>query len=97
MKTTIFNFLCRKYAQSADRRQQGMGLQYMTAETHDLSEQLSRHWENLVQEALVFSPDETRVIMSYGDKRGWIGIHQATVNMLRAKLLKADEYKARSE
>ncbi len=43
MKTTIFNFLCRKYTQSADKRQQEMGLQYMTA---DLSKQLATFFRN---------------------------------------------------
>lgn len=46
MKTTLFNFLCRKYTQSADKRQQEMGLQYMTAETHDLSKQLATFFKN---------------------------------------------------
>lgn len=37
----IFEFLCRKYVQRADRRQKAMGLQYTEAETHDLARELA--------------------------------------------------------
>lgn len=37
----IFAFLCRKYVQRADERQMGLGLQYMSAETHDLATALA--------------------------------------------------------
>jgi hypothetical protein len=33
-----FQFLCKKYVQRADDRQKTLGLQYTTAETHDLAE-----------------------------------------------------------
>lgn len=33
-----FQFLCKKYVQHADDRQKTLGLQYTTAETHDLAE-----------------------------------------------------------
>lgn len=38
----IFEFLEQKYIQRADARQKEMGLQYMTAETHDLSRELAK-------------------------------------------------------
>lgn len=40
------NFLCRKYTQAADKRQQEMELQYTTAETHDLSAELAKFFRN---------------------------------------------------
>lgn len=46
MKDLIFNFLCRKYTQAADKRQQEIGLQYTTAETHDLSAELAKFFRN---------------------------------------------------
>ncbi len=36
-----FLFLLRKYVQSADDRQRAMGLQYTTAETHDLAKEIT--------------------------------------------------------
>lgn len=39
---TIFEFLQRKYGQSADARQKALGLVYMTAETHDLAKEIAR-------------------------------------------------------
>jgi hypothetical protein len=47
-ETAIFEFLTRKYVQQADERQRDMGLQYMTAETHDLASELARFVEHLV-------------------------------------------------
>jgi hypothetical protein len=38
----IFTFLDEVYVQSADARQKDMGLQYMTAETHDLAKIMTR-------------------------------------------------------
>lgn len=38
----LFDFLCRKYTQRSDARQQAMGLQYTTAETRDLAEEIAR-------------------------------------------------------
>lgn len=38
----IFEWLQRKYGQSADARQKAMGLVYMTAETHDLAKELAK-------------------------------------------------------
>ena len=42
MVEEIFDFLNRKYVQRADGRQKEMGLQYMTAETHDLAKEIGR-------------------------------------------------------
>ena len=42
LEATLFAFLCRKYVQRNDARQGAMGLQYTTAETHDLAAQLAR-------------------------------------------------------
>lgn len=39
---TIFDWLTRKYVQRADDRQKAMGLQYTTAETHDLAHELAK-------------------------------------------------------
>jgi hypothetical protein len=38
----FFNFLCRKYTQTADQRQREMELQYTRAETHDLAREIAR-------------------------------------------------------
>lgn len=38
----LFAFLVRKYTQRSDARQTSMGLQYMSAETHDLASELVR-------------------------------------------------------
>lgn len=38
----LFAFLCRKYRQHAEARQREMGLQYTTAETHDLAKEIFR-------------------------------------------------------
>jgi hypothetical protein len=46
----VFKFLTQKYVQSADSRQKSMGLQYMTAETHDLSWQLAIFIKQLMKE-----------------------------------------------
>ena len=37
----IFEWLCRKYVQRSDEGQKAMGLQYTTAETHDLARELA--------------------------------------------------------
>lgn len=37
LEAALFAFLCRKYVQHANYRQKAMGLQYTTAETHDLA------------------------------------------------------------
>lgn len=42
-KEEMFEFLCRKYVQRADDRQKRMGLQYTTAETHDLAEEVVKY------------------------------------------------------
>jgi hypothetical protein len=42
LEQQAFDFLCRKYVQRADARQQSMGLQYTEAETHDLAKQVAR-------------------------------------------------------
>lgn len=42
IKDGIFEFLCRKYVQRADYRQKKLGLQYTSAETHDLAEELAK-------------------------------------------------------
>lgn len=38
----IFNYLNRKYVQRSDERQKSMGLQYTTAETHDLAREIMK-------------------------------------------------------
>jgi hypothetical protein len=38
----IFSWLLKKYVQQADERQRKLGLQYTTAETHDLAKQISQ-------------------------------------------------------
>ena len=38
----LFDFLCRKYVQRSNERQQSMGLQYTEAETHDLAKEIAR-------------------------------------------------------
>jgi hypothetical protein len=43
LEAKIFVFLTKTYRQRADTRQQGMGLQYMEAETHDLACQLAKY------------------------------------------------------
>jgi len=45
LEAQLFAFLCRKYIQRADARQEAMGLQYTTAETHDLAKELARFIE----------------------------------------------------
>ena len=42
LKQSLFAFLSQKYVQTADDRQKAMSLQYMTAETHGLCEELTR-------------------------------------------------------
>lgn len=42
LQDALFAFLCRKYVQRADDRQRDMGLQYTSAETHDLAKELAR-------------------------------------------------------
>lgn len=37
LEARLFAFLARTYRQTADERQKAMGLQYTTAETHDLA------------------------------------------------------------
>lgn len=37
----LFIFLSRKYVQTSDSRQRTMGLQYTTAETHDLAKEIA--------------------------------------------------------
>ncbi len=39
----ILNFLNRKYVQRSDERQKAMGLQYTTAETHDLAREINSY------------------------------------------------------
>lgn len=43
----IFGFLTTKYVQQADTRQQEMGLQYTTAETHDLADEMAKLFRHL--------------------------------------------------
>ena len=38
----LFAWLCTRYVQNQDSRQKSMGLQYMSAETHDMAEAISR-------------------------------------------------------
>lgn len=42
LEARLFLFLTRRYVQRADARQEAMGLQYMTAETHGLAADLAR-------------------------------------------------------
>lgn len=42
LEEALFHFLCRKYVQRSDERQRSMGLQYTTAETHDLAKEVAR-------------------------------------------------------
>jgi hypothetical protein len=42
----VFAFLTGVYVQQSDKRQQRMGLQYTTAETHDLAKTVARFIEN---------------------------------------------------
>ena len=42
LEALLFGFLERKYVQRADARQKEMGLQYTTAETHDLARELAK-------------------------------------------------------
>jgi hypothetical protein len=42
LEMEVFSFLVRKYIQQADMRQKAMGLQYTTAETHDLAKEIAR-------------------------------------------------------
>jgi hypothetical protein len=42
----LFEFLCRKYVQASNERQKASGLQYMTAETHDLAAEVARFIED---------------------------------------------------
>jgi hypothetical protein len=48
LEQAIFAFLTRKYVQRADARQKAMDLQYMEAETHDLTSQLARFIEERI-------------------------------------------------
>lgn len=41
-RVAIFKWLQRKYVQNQDARQKALGLVYMTAETHDLAEEIER-------------------------------------------------------
>jgi hypothetical protein len=41
LEKNIFNFICQTYVQQSDKRQQSMGLQYTTVETHDFAVQLA--------------------------------------------------------
>lgn len=45
-----FNWLCSKYVQQQDARQKEMGLQYTTAETHDLAEQIDLVLDSVTKE-----------------------------------------------
>ena len=45
LRVAIFDWLCLKYVQRADTRQESMGLQYMEAETHDLAEEIAARFE----------------------------------------------------
>lgn len=42
LEVLLFCFITQKYAQRADTRQKEMGLQYTTAETHDLARELAK-------------------------------------------------------
>lgn len=46
IEADLFEFLTRVYVQHSDERQALMGLQYTTAETHDLAKQISRFVED---------------------------------------------------
>lgn len=47
IEAEVLAFLRRKYVQRADARQKSMGLQYTTAETHDLAEEIARLFARL--------------------------------------------------
>jgi hypothetical protein len=46
LEDDIFGILTRIYVQQADNRHKAKGLQYMTAETHDLAETMARFFES---------------------------------------------------
>lgn len=46
LEDQIFAYLTRIYVQQADDRQKRMGLQYTTAETHDLAKTMARYIES---------------------------------------------------
>lgn len=57
-----FDILCHKYVQRADDRQRSMGLQYTTAETHDLAKFVAsqvlaerKRWAEVVEALLAFT------------------------------------------
>ena len=49
LEEMLFQFLNRKYTQSSDDRQKEMGLQYMTAETHDLATEIAQFIRSLTE------------------------------------------------
>lgn len=51
-KAALFDFLNRKYIQQADIRQRAQGLQYMTAETHDLAKEITRFIKDYADEVI---------------------------------------------
>lgn len=46
LEDEIFGMLTRIYVQQADNRHKAKGLQYMTAETHDLAKTMARFFES---------------------------------------------------
>jgi hypothetical protein len=53
LEETLFTFLNKKYVQVVDARQKSMGLQYTTAETHDLSKELARFIHKLCKQEII--------------------------------------------
>lgn len=72
----VFNWLCTRYVQAVDGRQKSMGLQYMTAETHDLAESIVKR----------FSIDYVYVLMGWETHDGiLIGVYLSEEAAERAK------------
>lgn len=52
LERAMFEFLSRKYTQTADARQRDLGLQYTQAETHDLAHEMAEFAINIVAAAI---------------------------------------------
>lgn len=56
LEAALFEFLRRKYVQSADERQRDLGLSYTTAETRDLAKEVAAFIDQLKAQATTSSP-----------------------------------------
>lgn len=65
LEDDLFAFLCHKYVQRQDDRQKAMGLQYTTAETHDLARTLTAYFIGRIDASF----DIAKQTMSDDDKR----------------------------